>query len=96
MTTHICLHAQINSTWCLTALLPVSHGRVFALLLQVLQADGSLLSCALNAACAALVDAGVAMKTMFGEPMKTRGNNVYSTKLSCHPRPCMSSYTSIM
>lgn len=33
---------------------------------QVLQEDGSLLSCALNAACAAMVDAGVPMSSMFG------------------------------
>mmetsp|Transcript_17594 Transcript_17594/g.37994 ORF Transcript_17594/g.37994 Transcript_17594/m.37994 type:complete len:242 (+) Transcript_17594:63-788(+) len=34
--------------------------------LQVLQEDGSMLSCAINAACAALVDAGVPLTTMFG------------------------------
>lgn len=33
--------------------------------LQVLQEDGSVLPCALNAACAALVDAGVPLSTMF-------------------------------
>ncbi|GLC41772.1 hypothetical protein PLESTM_001238000 [Pleodorina starrii] len=33
--------------------------------LQVLQEDGSVLSCALNAACAALVDAGVPMSSMY-------------------------------
>ncbi len=33
---------------------------------QVLQEDGSVLPCALNAACAALVDAGVPLSTMFG------------------------------
>lgn len=35
--------------------------------LQVLQEDGSVLSCALNAACAALVDAGVPMNSMFSK-----------------------------
>ncbi|GFR44453.1 hypothetical protein Agub_g5685 [Astrephomene gubernaculifera] len=34
-------------------------------ILQVLQEDGSVLVCALNAACAALVDAGVPMSTMY-------------------------------
>lgn len=34
---------------------------------QVVQQDGSLLSCAVNAACAALVDAGVPMTTLFGK-----------------------------
>lgn len=34
---------------------------------QVLQAGGSLLACALNAACAALVDAGVPLSSMFCE-----------------------------
>ncbi|EFJ46566.1 hypothetical protein VOLCADRAFT_105481 [Volvox carteri f. nagariensis] len=33
--------------------------------LQVLQGDGAVLSCALNAACAALVDAGIAMTSMY-------------------------------
>ncbi|KXZ49109.1 hypothetical protein GPECTOR_23g4 [Gonium pectorale] len=33
--------------------------------LQVLQEDGSVLPCALNAACAALVDAGVPMSSMY-------------------------------
>lgn len=33
--------------------------------LQVEQEDGALLSCALNAACAALVDAGVPLKSLF-------------------------------
>jgi ribonuclease PH len=37
------------------------------LLLQVLQADGSLLAVALNAVCAALADAGLPMRSMFGE-----------------------------
>jgi hypothetical protein len=35
--------------------------------LQVLQDDGSLLTCALNAACAALLDAGIPMNQLFGE-----------------------------
>ncbi len=35
--------------------------------IQVLQEDGSVLSCALNAACAALVDAGVPMTSMYCE-----------------------------
>jgi hypothetical protein len=33
---------------------------------QVAQDDGSLMSCALNATCAALVDAGVAMTKLLG------------------------------
>lgn len=35
--------------------------------LQVLQDDGALLSASLNATCAALLDAGIPMATMFGE-----------------------------
>lgn len=34
---------------------------------QVIQADGSMLSCAFNAACTALVDAGIPMTQMLGE-----------------------------
>jgi hypothetical protein len=34
---------------------------------QVVSDDGALLSCALNAVCAALIDAGVPMKQLFGE-----------------------------
>lgn len=36
-----------------------------SIVLQVLQSNGSILSVALNAACAALVDAGIPLKTMF-------------------------------
>jgi ribonuclease PH len=36
-------------------------------LLQVLQADGSLLAVAINAVAAALADAGLPMRSMFGE-----------------------------
>lgn len=34
---------------------------------QVVSDDGSVLACALNAVCAALIDAGVPMKQLFGE-----------------------------
>jgi exosome complex component RRP46 len=34
---------------------------------QVVADDGAVLSCAMNAACAALVDAAVPMKHLFGE-----------------------------
>ena len=34
---------------------------------QVVQDGGSVLSCALNATCAALVDAGVLLHNMFGK-----------------------------
>jgi len=37
------------------------------LLLQVVRDGGSVLSCALNATCAALVDAGVLLHNMFGK-----------------------------
>ena len=35
--------------------------------MQVLEDHGSALACALNAACTALVDAGIAMHHLFGE-----------------------------
>lgn len=35
--------------------------------MQVVRDEGSVLSCALNATCAALVDAGVLLHNMFGE-----------------------------
>ena len=35
--------------------------------MQVVRDDGSVLSCALNATCAALVDAGVLLHNMFGK-----------------------------
>ncbi len=37
------------------------------MLLQVVRDGGSVLSCALNATCAALVDAGVLLHNMFGK-----------------------------
>ncbi len=37
------------------------------LLLQVVRDGGSVLSCALNATCAALIDAGVLLHNMFGK-----------------------------
>lgn len=40
---------------------------VCVLVVQVLQADGSLLAVAMNAVCAALADACIPMKSMFGE-----------------------------
>jgi hypothetical protein len=43
---------------------PCAHGLLAVR--QVLQEDGGVLACALNAACAALVDAGVPMTSMFG------------------------------
>ncbi len=36
-------------------------------ILQVENDNGALLACALNAACAALMDAGIPMKHIFGE-----------------------------
>ncbi len=39
----------------------------YATSLQVLQGDGSILACAVNAAVSALVDAGIPMSTMLGE-----------------------------
>ena len=36
-------------------------------MLQVVRDGGSVLSCALNATCAALVDAGVLVGNVFGE-----------------------------
>lgn len=38
-------------------------------IMQVVRDEGSVLSCALNATCAALVDAGVLLHNMFGESM---------------------------
>ena len=35
--------------------------------MQVVRDEGSVLSCALNAACAALVDAGVLLHNIFGD-----------------------------
>ena len=35
--------------------------------MQVVSDDGSVLSCALNAVCAALIDAGIPMQQLFGE-----------------------------
>ena len=35
--------------------------------MQVVRDEGSVLACALNATCAALVDAGVLLHNMFGE-----------------------------
>lgn len=50
-------------------LLATLHPRTLVtVVVQVLQADGSLLACAVNAACAALVDAGVPLASLFGEP----------------------------
>jgi ribonuclease PH len=40
---------------------------LISVVVQVLQADGALLAVALNAVCAALVDAGVPMRCLFGE-----------------------------
>ena len=34
---------------------------------QVVHDEGSVLACALNATCAALIDAGVLLHNMFGE-----------------------------
>jgi hypothetical protein len=48
-------------------------------LVQVLQDDGSLLSCALNAVCAALVDAGVPLATTFGEWTPLPVAHIYAT-----------------
>jgi ribonuclease PH len=48
-------------------LLAALHPRTLVtVVVQVLQADGALLSCAVNAACAALVDAGVPLTSLFG------------------------------
>ena len=35
---------------------------------QVVRDDGAILPCALNATCAALVDAGILLRSMFGKP----------------------------
>ena len=49
------------------ALLAALHPRAaVTVAIQVLQADGSLLACAVNAACAALADAGVPLSSLFG------------------------------
>jgi exosome complex RNA-binding protein Rrp42 (RNase PH superfamily) len=54
-------------------LLTALHPRTaVTLVLQVLQADGSLLAAAANAACAALADAGLPMASMFGESRRLR------------------------
>ena len=42
--------------------------------LQVVSSDGALLSCALNAVCAALIDAGVPMKHIFGKPLDAKAS----------------------
>lgn len=48
----------------LTALHPRT---LITVVVQVLQADGSVLAVALNAIAAALADAGIPMRCMFGE-----------------------------
>ena len=52
--------------------------------LQVDQEEGALLSCAINAACAALVDAGVPMTTMFGGCPTVVAHNVCHSVLVQH------------
>lgn len=44
--------------------------------LQVVRDEGSVLSCALNATCAALVDAGVLLHNMFGEQTSLYNSSV--------------------
>lgn len=60
--------AGVQSKHCLNLASPLLHpdGMPSHSTPQVLQEDGSVLPCALNAACAALVDAGVPLSTMFG------------------------------
>jgi exosome complex component RRP46 len=49
-------------------LLASLHPRTLVtVVVQVLSADGALLSCAANAACAALADAGIPLTSLFGE-----------------------------
>ena len=48
---------------------------------QVVQDDGSMLSCALNAACAALIDAGIPMTTMLGRPAQLSNVDIPMTKI---------------
>ncbi|XP_062860557.1 exosome complex component RRP46 [Trichomycterus rosablanca] len=51
---------------CEAALLSTLHPRSsFTLILQVVHDDGSLLACCLNAACMALMDAGLPMNRLF-------------------------------
>uniref|UniRef100_H2ZCM7 Uncharacterized protein n=1 Tax=Ciona savignyi TaxID=51511 RepID=H2ZCM7_CIOSA len=50
---------------CENAIMLTLHPRtVFAIIVQIMQDQGSLLSCAINATCMALQDAGIAMKYM--------------------------------
>jgi ribonuclease PH len=43
------------------------HGRQLLPCLQVMEEDGAVLACAVNAACVALVNAGVPLRSTFGE-----------------------------
>lgn len=77
---------------------------LISVVVQVLQADGSLLAVALNAVCAALADAGVPMRCLFGvlgapEPgscgrelgvPRTRGRrHTQQTAALSLPAPCL-------
>lgn len=50
-----------------TIALKLTKGSVGSCCVQVIQDDGALLSCMINATCAALLDAGVPLTSLFGE-----------------------------
>ncbi|GIL57267.1 hypothetical protein Vafri_12516 [Volvox africanus] len=64
---HLDRSLELEIRGILEGIIPLGmHPRTsIMVVLQILQEDGSVLSCALNAACAALVDAGVPMNTMY-------------------------------
>lgn len=53
--------------WWAMGLAGVVNVPIKATLLQVVSSDGCTLACALNAACAVLMDAGIPMHHPFGE-----------------------------
>lgn len=55
------LAASLKGVFEAAILLHLYPGSLFRIVVQVLEADGAVLSCAINAASAALVEAGVAM-----------------------------------
>lgn len=59
---------QVNVMTCMLLLYAVSRNHVLQSHdMQVVRDNGSVLPCALNATCAALVDAGILLRSMFGK-----------------------------
>lgn len=62
---------------------------------QVVRNDGGLLPCALNATCAALVDAGILLRSMFGRlaPLQSNSTPGRHTYCSCCGCSCGKRFT---